>query len=90
MMFGLLWIHQNPFYSLLAEGKKKKKKYGKYYRKAFATWGCKLFILLTVLLGLNAGTGLYSTKVIINAKFACGSMVFIISLGSNIYLACMS
>lgn len=70
MMFGLLWIHQNPFYSLL-RGKNKKKDLSKYYRKLLATWGCKLFILLTVLLALNAGTGLYSTKVIINAEFAC-------------------
>lgn len=55
MMFGLLWIHQNPFYSLL-RGKNKKKDLSKYYRKLLATWGCKLFILLTVLLALNAGT----------------------------------
>jgi len=71
MMFGLLWIQQNPFYSLL-RGKKKKKTYGKHYGKPFATCGYKLFILLTLLLALNAGTGLYSTKVIINAEFACG------------------
>lgn len=41
-------------------------------------------------LPLNTGTGLNSTKVITNDEFACVWMVFIISLGSNIYSARMS
>lgn len=87
-MFDLPGNYQNTFYSLL-RGKKEKKSV-KCYRKPFANQGWKLFIFITVPLPFNTGTGLNSTKVISNAEFACVWMVFIISLGSNIYSAHMS
>lgn len=69
-MFGLLLTHQNPLYYLLKE-KKKEKTLWKALWKAPCYLGIQI-IFLTVLLALNSGTGLYSTEVIINAKFACG------------------
>lgn len=69
MMLGLLWIHHKAFL-FSAEGGKKEKVW-KVLQKALCYLRVQIIYFASSAVSTECWTGLYSTKIIINVKFAC-------------------